>query len=292
MDSQEPIASRSSDAAASGSDVFHPAASIVTSQSTRDETEAAAPVAPPTVNPDVTSPSSDPATSETPATDKLVTTTSKTESAAIERRTSREPTTLAAKPAPPGPPPPPAPVRADSDLMIPSDSDDEAPVGGYYVKTEDPTRLQASIGPGGVIRSRTVMDRKSPRAIPIVQEYHSDAIEEERKTGSPAKASGSPRTGGLRAALSVRRTSRTSRVVSNDKPPAVREAPPGVIIVDNPPLGGGLEAAPSTSRLFRRRTAPTRRHRNKDEEDAIRKQAEEAVKKLGTGSKKQGSAEV
>jgi hypothetical protein len=71
-----------------------------------------------------------------------------------------------------------------------------------------------------------------------------------------------------------------------------------VIIVDNPPFHGGLEGTPSGSRLFRRRTAPTRRHRNKDEEEVIRKQAEEAVRKVGTGtdksssSRKQASAEV
>jgi hypothetical protein len=283
---QEPIASRSSDAAASSSDVFHPATSVLTSQSTRDEAEQN--VAPATATPAVVV--------EEPAT---------TDKQPVERITSREPTKAPTSPAPPRPP---APVRADSDLMIPSDSDDEAPVGGYYIKTEDPTRLQASIGPNGVInRSRTVMDRKSPRAIPIVQEYHSErsSVELERTksgAGSPAKA----RTGGgLRAALSVRRTSRTSRVVSSNdtKPPAsAREAqtqgPPGVIIVDNPPFHGGLEGTPSGSRLFRRRTAPTRRHRDKDEEEVIRKQAEEAVRKVGTGtdksssSRKQGSAEV
>ena len=193
--------------------------------------------------------------------------------------------------------------------MVPSDSDDEAPVGGYYVKSEDPSRMQASITGAGVMRSRTVADRRSPRAIPIVQEYESEPIERDEPKPMlrgikapgpllPNVPSGSGSTGGgLRAALSARRGSRSQRAVSNDKPPASssssQKPPPGVIIVDNPPFHG-VEGTPSSSRLFRRRTAPTRRNRNKEDEDAIRKQAEAAVKKLGTGTptKKRGAAEV
>lgn len=231
---------------------------------------------------------------ETTATDKLAATTSRAEetsTTSVARQPSNEPKPTVAAPISPRPAGPPPPLRADPDLMVPSDSDDEAPVGGYYIKSEDPRRLQANIGPGGVIRSRTIMDRKSPRAIPIVQEYHSDPIEEEHKVGSPAKASA--RQGGLRAALSVRRTSRSSpRVVSTDRPSTAREAPPGVIIVDNPPLAGVIEGGPGASRLFRRRTAPTRRHRNKEEDEVLRKQAEEAVKKVGKGPRKESSAEV
>lgn len=49
---------------------------------------------------------------------------------------------------------PPAPVRADTDFMLPSDSDDDAPEGGYYVHQGDPA---------GVMRSKTVSAGKSSR---------------------------------------------------------------------------------------------------------------------------------
>jgi hypothetical protein len=167
-------------------------------------------------------------------------------------------------------PRPPAPIRADTDLMVPSDSDDEAPEGGYYVRSEETRRLQSQqrqlgVGMGlGVARSKTVMDRKSSRTVPVVQEYTNPQFQ--NVTGSPRSGPGG---GGLIKAISTRRGSR-SRVVSNDKPPAV-------IVHDNPPLPG-----PAPSGLFRRRTAPTKRNRNKEEEEEIRKKAERAVKMLGT----------
>lgn len=49
---------------------------------------------------------------------------------------------------------PPPPVRADTNFMIPSDSDDDAPKGGYYVHQGDPV---------SVVRRRTVSTTKSGR---------------------------------------------------------------------------------------------------------------------------------
>ncbi|WWD19119.1 hypothetical protein CI109_103577 [Kwoniella shandongensis] len=49
------------------------------------------------------------------------------------KRHDKVPSPGPTSPETPSVPTPPAPVKADADLMLPSDSDDEAPAGGYYV---------------------------------------------------------------------------------------------------------------------------------------------------------------
>nr|XP_031864086.1 uncharacterized protein CI109_000730 [Kwoniella shandongensis]KAA5531158.1 hypothetical protein CI109_000730 [Kwoniella shandongensis] len=50
-----------------------------------------------------------------------------------KKRHDKVPSPGPTSPETPSVPTPPAPVKADADLMLPSDSDDEAPAGGYYV---------------------------------------------------------------------------------------------------------------------------------------------------------------
>lgn len=148
-------------------------------------------------------------------------------------------------PSPAPPPRPPSPQRADSSIMPASDSDDEAPAGGYYVKTGDPTSL---------LRNRTAAANAAAAA-----------------SGKPARRSSVG--GGLMAQLANRRQSKTGPAVSSVT--ATGEyAAPQVTVIENPDI-----AALPARGLFRRRTAPTRR--NKEDEAVIRKRAERAVRDLG-----------
>lgn len=123
-------------------------------------------------------------------------------------------------------PRPPAPVRADTDMMIPSDSDEEAPAGGYYVKSRDPTSL---------LRGKTVTQRRTSKA-----------------------AENLPTTG-LGIALAGRpvKTSDPPKIKIVDNPPLQSQTSSPAYQNMEAPIagshGGGLGG------LFRRRTAPTRR---------------------------------
>ncbi|GHJ85148.1 hypothetical protein NliqN6_1550 [Naganishia liquefaciens] len=140
------------------------------------------------------------------------------------------------------PPRPPSPQRADSSIMPASDSDDEPPEGGWYVKTGDPTSL---------LRSRTAAANAALAS-----------------KGTRQTAGG----GGLMSHLSSRRASKTGTAIGlNEHGTAT---PPQVTVIENPDI-----AAIPARGLFRRRTAPTRR--NKEDEAELRKRAERAVRDLG-----------
>ncbi len=98
---------------------------------------------------------------------------------------------------------PPHPVRADTNFMIPSDSDEETPAGGYYINQGDPVN---------VIRSKTTSTRPS---------------------GRRATNAGELPSTGLGIALAIRGGS--PRVVSDNPSPT----PERYVVVDNPPLQPG-----------------------------------------------------
>jgi hypothetical protein len=111
--------------------------------------------------------------------------------------------------------------------MPASDSDDEAPEGGWYVKTGDPTSL---------LRSRTAA------------------------ANAAIAAKGTRRTsGGLMTSLSNRRASKTGAAIGVSAEHA--SAAPQVTVVENPEI-----AAIPARGLFRRRTAPTRRNKEDEAE--------------------------
>lgn len=170
---------------------------------------------------------------------------------------------------------PPQPARADSSLMVASDSDDEAPHGGfkgYYIKESDPKRFQSELGAGKTIKH-----------MPIEQDH---TLTEKKK-----ERSGSGSGGGLFSRLSMRRTSRgrTSSGAAEKQKQQEEQANANIVIHDNPPWGGA-ERGPQTasqglgSSLFRRKTVPSKRNNSKEEEEEIRRQAEEAVRRVGTGA--------
>lgn len=153
------------------------------------------------------------------------------------------------KPAPPAPPPrPPSPQRADSSIMPASESDEEPPEGGWYVKRGDPTSL--------------LRERKAAAAA---------AAAASGKTRRRSSVAGT----GLISNLSTRRQSRTAAAAAAVSNVHATAEPTGVTVIENPDI-----AALPARGLFRRRTAPTRRN-NKDDEAAIRKRAERAVRDLG-----------
>jgi hypothetical protein len=131
--------------------------------------------------------------------------------------------------------------------MPASDSDDEPPEGGWYVKTGDPTSL--------------LRERKAAAAA---------------AAGKPRRRS-SVGGQGLMGQLSTRRRGESRAAVSNVTATGehAHQQQPEVTVIENPDI-----AAIPVKGLFRRRTAPTRRG-NKEDEETIRKRAEKAVRDLG-----------
>ncbi|WWC71509.1 uncharacterized protein I206_105467 [Kwoniella pini CBS 10737] len=150
----------------------------------------------------------------------------------------------------PVPQPPPL-VKADSDLMLPSDSDDEAPAGGYYV-IEGPGRPTSPASPSSqpssslpnisanLLPSPPVKSKIVPSDLMEMSESDEEAPPGgyEVRTGDPASA----RAALLAKAHLLNQAPTVQRPTSNQAP--IRSA--------------ALPTVASGSTLARRRTVPSR----------------------------------
>lgn len=118
--------------------------------------------------------------------------------------------------------------------MALSDSDEEAPEGGYYVHEVDPRQYQSELLRSKSNNSRTSVERE---------------LQSQQQQLSP------PTTGGPSGGFLFRKRSASK---SSDQPQAL---PAKITIVDNPPLQGKepSEKMSGAGGLFRRRTTPSKR---------------------------------
>ncbi|WWC63362.1 uncharacterized protein I303_105962 [Kwoniella dejecticola CBS 10117] len=171
------------------------------------------------------------------------------------------------KPAVPQPPPL---VKADSDMMLPSESDDEAPAGGYYV-IEGPGRPTSPASPSSqpsstvpnisanLLPSPPIKTKIPPTELMEMSESDEDAPPGgyEVRTANPASA---------RAALLAKPPTQIQIQSPNKRVPSIQQEAQG--------RSGAPTPATKGSSLARRKTVPARKPG--DSVSRIRRSAKEA----------------